>query len=334
MPHPRILIAGAGSVGCYVGARLIAGGADVIFLGRPRLQATLREHPLVATDYEGFRFETRLSDEQYVTTPESVGQVDLALVTVKSAATREVGEQLARILPDGTPVISLQNGISNAGQLSEALPRAQVLAGMIPFNVLQQPPAHFHHGTEGHLMAARDDSLSPFLATFEAAGLPLELRNDMTSVLWSKLLLNLNNPINALSGAPLLEELYQRDYRRCLAMAQSETLSLLKTAGIRPIQLTSVPTWLIPHIMRLPDWLFTRLASKMLAIDPVARSSMWEDLEAGRPTEVDWINGEVVTFARNLGARAPINETLTRLIHECETQRRQWSASELFERLK
>ncbi|PVY75813.1 ketopantoate reductase [Tamilnaduibacter salinus] len=333
MARPRILIAGAGSVGCYVGARLLAGGADVVFLGRPRLQSVLAEHPLLVTDYEGFRFETRLSGDQYVTTPDAVGPVDLVLVTVKSAATREMGEQLSSVLPDDTPVISLQNGVSNAQQLADALPRARVLAGMIPFNVLQQPPAHFHHGTEGHLMAARDDRLAPFLDAFKAAGLPLELRSDMTSVLWSKLLLNLNNPINALAGVPLLEELYQRDYRRCLAMAQFETLSLLRTAGIRPIQLTSVPTWLIPYVMQLPDWLFKRLASKMLAIDPVARSSMWEDLEAGRPTEVNWINGEVVTLAQNLGRRAPVNEALTRLVHECEQHRRRWTASELLSSL-
>ncbi|MDX1757908.1 MAG: ketopantoate reductase C-terminal domain-containing protein, partial [Marinobacter sp.] len=89
----------------------------------------------------------------------------------------------------------------------------------------------------------------------------------------------------------------------------------------------------IPRVMRLPDWLFTRLAKKMLAIDPLARSSMWEDLEAGRPTEVDWINGEVVRLADSLGRQAPVNARLTQLVHDCERQRRSWSGAELLSAL-
>lgn len=330
----RIAIFGAGSVGCYLGARLLAAGADVRFIGRPRLQAVLRQHPLMASDYQGFRHSRQLSEGHYVTEPGAAADADLVLVTVKSAATAEAGHQLAEVLPAGTPVISLQNGISNADTLAAAMPDARVLAGMVPFNVLQQAPGHFHQGTEGHLMAAYDPVLEPWLGLFNAAGLPLELRQDMLSVMWSKLLLNLNNPINALSGVPLLEELSQRDYRRCLALAQEETLALLDRAGIPVIKLTGLPTRWIPTLMRVPDWLFTRLARKMLAMDPVARSSMWEDLEAGRATEVDWINGEVVALAHAQGRQAPINDTLTRLVHQCEIRRRAWPAGELLAQLK
>lgn len=330
---PRIVVFGAGSVGCYVGGRLLASGADVVMVGRPRLRAIFDEQPLRLTDYNGFSAETRLTPEQFTDDPRAVASADLVLITVKSAATTEAAKTLAGILPDGIPVVSLQNGISNAEALRSQLPGARVCAGMIPFNVLQKSPGHFHHGTEGHLMAAHDASLEPFLLIFERSGLPLELRNDMTSVMWSKLLLNLNNPINALSNVPLLEELSDRDYRRCLAMAQRETLALMKRAGIAPVQLTALPMPLVPVVMSLPDWLFSRLAKRMLAIDPIARSSMWEDLEAGRPTEVDWINGEVVRLADRLGQPAPINQRLTQLVHDCEHARRRWSGDELLTEL-
>ncbi len=330
----KIVIFGAGSVGCYIGARLLSVGADVTFIGRPRMQSVLLTHPLKASDYLGFRFETQLDEDQYRTEATIAAQADLVLVTVKSAATEEAGTQLAEFVRPGTPVISLQNGISNADRLRSAMPNAVVLAGMVPFNVLQQTPGHFHHGTEGHLMAARHPSLSTALPWFEQAGLPLQLRDDMVSVMWSKLLLNLNNPVNALAGVPLLEELSQRNYRRSLALAQDETLALLKAANIPVVKLTGLPMPLIPKLMRLPDWLFTRLAKTMLAIDPVARSSMWEDLEAGRATEVDWINGEVVKLAQSLGRQAPINQTLTQLIHDCEQQRRSWSANALLAELQ
>ncbi|MDC0663589.1 2-dehydropantoate 2-reductase [Marinobacter sp. SS21] len=330
---PRVVIFGAGSVGCYLGARLMSADVDVTFVGRPRMQQVLKAHPLRATDYEGFQYEAYLSEGQYVTTPEAAAQADLVLVTVKSAATEEAGRALAEHVRPGTPVISLQNGISNAERLRSVMPGADVLAGMVPFNVLQKSPGHFHHGTEGHLMTARHSALTALLPRFIQAGLPLELRDDMLSVMWSKLLLNLNNPINALSGVPLLKELSQRDYRRCLALAQEETLALLKDAKMPLVKLTGVPMALIPKVMRLPDWLFTRLARTMLAIDPLARSSMWEDLEAGRPTEVDWINGEVVRLAGSLGQQAPINARLTELVRECEQQRRSWSGADLLRAL-
>lgn len=331
---PRVVVFGAGSIGCYIGARLLSAGMDVTFVGRPRMQQVLRDHPLKVSDYTGFQFETRLDEHRYQTSPEAASQADLVLVTVKSAATEEAGHQLMPYVRKGTPVVSLQNGISNARRLKEALPQAAVLAGMVPFNVLQQHPGHFHHGTEGHLMATSHPKLGELLPWFASAGLPLELRNDMDSVMWSKLLLNLNNPINALAGVPLLEELSQRGYRRCLAMAQEETIGLLESAGIPIISLTGVPTKLIPKLMRLPDWLFTRLAKKMLAIDPVARSSMWEDLEAGRPTEVDWINGEVMHLAQSQGQGAPVNQRLTELVHQCEQARQAWSAEELLQALQ
>jgi len=327
--HPRIVIFGAGSVGCYLGGRLLSTGADVVMIGRQRLADLFHETPLIATDYEGFRHEAQLEAGQYVTDPAVAAEADLVIVCVKSAATEEAGKQLAPHVRAGTPVITMQNGISNAERLQTALPEAAVLPGMIPFNVLQQKPGHFHQGTEGHLMCARHPELSGLCEAFDWAGIPLEQRDDMLSVMWSKLLLNLNNPINALSGQPLLDQLNQRDYRRCLSLAQRETLKLLKTAGIPTTRLTPLPMTLLPTLIKSPDWLFSRLAGKMLAIDPVARSSMWEDLEAGRPTEVDWINGEVVNLALSLGKEAPINETLTELVHDCEQQRRTWSASEL-----
>lgn len=330
----RIVIFGAGSVGCYLGGRLLSAGVDVIMVGRPRMQEVLQSNPLVVTDYEGFSFRSQLAENRYVSSAEAAKEADLVLVTVKSAATAEAGKQLAPWVPAGVPVISLQNGISNGSHLQEAMPEATVLAGMVPFNVLQQQPGHFHQGTEGHLKAKQHPSLEPALPWFDKAGLPLEPRSDIESVMWSKLLLNLNNPINALAGVPLLEELSQRDYRRCLALAQRETLQLLKAAGIPTVKLTALPMALIPPLMSTPDWLFTRLAKQMLTIDPVARSSMWEDLQAGRPTEIDWINGEVVKLAERLGKDSPVNRKLVELMHEREQAPTTWSARQLLNALR
>jgi 2-dehydropantoate 2-reductase len=272
---------------------------------------------------------------RYFTAPQGAADAELVLVTVKSAATAEAGRELAAVLPPGAVVLSLQNGIGNAELLRRALPRHTALDGMVPFNVLNRGCGAFHQGSEGHLAAADHPALRAAQPWFERAGLPLELHPQMLPVQWAKLLLNLNNPVNALSNVPLKEELSQRAYRRCVALMQREAIGLLDQAGVKLARLTPLPPQWIPAMLSLPDWVFRRAANKMLEIDPLARSSMWEDLEAGRTTEIDWLNGEVVRLAQRLGRGAPVSARMIELMRQAERGgQRQWSGEELLAALE
>ena len=124
-------------------------------------------------------------------------------------------------------------------------------------------------------------ALTPFAGAFARAGLPLALHRDMRAVQWAKLLLNLNNAVNALANLPLRDELAQRAYRRCVALAQREALHWLARAAIRPARLTPLPAGWLPAVLDLPDPAFRVLGGRMLAIDLLARSSMSDDLAAG-----------------------------------------------------
>lgn len=328
-------IFGAGSVGCYLGGRLAAAGAEVVLVGRPKLAHEVQRHGLTVTDYLGLHQLVAPGEVVFATEAEALAGADLVLVTVKSAATREAGEQLSRVLRPDVPVLSLQNGLHNADTLQAVMPRQPVFPGMVPFNVLHRGEGAFHQGSAGALEMQDDIRLDLLASACARAGLALLPRKDMKAVLWGKLLLNLNNPINALSGLPLKDELSQRSFRRCLALAQREALRMMRAHGIQPARLTAVPASWLPAVMDVPDALFRRLASRMLAIDPLARSSMWEDLEAGRRTEIDWINGEVVELAAALGAHAPVNARLVSLIRAAEAGgRRDWSGAELLAALQ
>lgn len=330
-----ICIFGAGSVGCYLGGRLASFGSDVRFVGRERIGRELAEHGLTLSDLHGARLRLLPTAIRFATDPAAAADAGLVLVTVKSAATEDAGRALAPVLRPDTVVISFQNGLGNAEVLRQQLPRHTVLTGMVPFNVVHRAPGSFHRGSEGELEVEQHSALAPFRAAFETASLPLQEHADMRPVLWAKLLLNLNNAINALSNLPLKTELSQRDYRRCLALAQQEALSLLDAAGIRPARLTPLPPHWLPRLLTVPDALFKRLANRMLAIDPLARSSMWEDLEAGRATEVDWLNGEVVKLAAQLGRKAPVNARLVELVQAAERGgRRAWAGKELLQELR
>jgi 2-dehydropantoate 2-reductase len=331
----NICIYGAGSIGCYVGGRLQAGGAHVTFVGRERLAKEIRASGLHLTDFLGADLQVKPVDIRFDTSPSAAANAGLVLVTVKSAGTDEAAQELAKVLKPDALVISFQNGLGNADVLRKHLTRQTVLTGMVPFNVVNRGQGKFHQGSEGALEAEQHPHLAAWLPVFASAGLPLVTCGSMREVLWAKLLLNLNNAINALSDIPLKAELSQRAYRRCLALSQNEGLALLDAAGIKPAKLTPVPPRWIPKLIGTPDWLFRLLANKMIAIDPLARSSMWDDLQAGRTTEIDWINGEVVKLAQKLGRRAPVNERMIALIREAEKGgRRQWSGEALLAELR
>lgn len=333
-PTSEVCVYGAGSIGCYVGGRLAATGARVGFVGRERLAREVRQHGLRLTDYLGTDLRVPPKDVRFETTPEGARGAGLVLVTVKSAGTADAGSELAAVLQPGTVVVSFQNGIHNAEVLQAQLPRCKVLAGMVEFNVLNRGQGAFHHGTEGGLDVQDDPALAPFLTSFADAGLVLKRHRDMVPIMWAKLQLNLNNAINALCGVPLKEELSQRAFRRCIALAQRELLELLDAAGIKPARL-KLPPKLLPALLDVPDAVFRALAGKMLAIDPLARSSMWEDLQAGRATEIDYLNGEVVRLAQSLNRTAPVNGRLVALILEAEKGgKRDWAGEELLQELR
>lgn len=330
----RICIYGAGAIGCYLGGRLAAAGTEVGFIGRPGIGEELRRHGLTLTHYDGRDWRVLPEAIAFSPGPDAAASAELILVTVKSGATAQAAAELAGVVSPSAVVISFQNGIGNAQTLRAALPGCSVLAGMVPFNVVKRGPGAFHQASEGEPEVEDSSALAPFLADFARAGFALRRHRDMPPVQWAKLLLNLNNAVNALSGLPLQQELAQRGYRRCLALAQAEALALLNEAGIRPARLTPLPAGWIPALLRLPDALFARLARKMLAIDPSARSSMADDLAAGRPTEVDWINGEVVGLAQRLGRQAPVNARLIALIKAAEQGETSWSGEALLAELQ
>ena len=331
----RVCIFGAGSIGCYVGGRLAAGGAPVTLIGRERILREIGEDGLHLTDWQGAALDVPPGTVRCASAPEAAADAALVLVTVKSADTDSAGQELTRVLGEGAVVVSFQNGLGNAERLKRLLTPRTVLAGMVPFNVVKRGQGRFHQGSEGALEVERHPALAVFESFFTAAGLPLVQHDDLRPVQWAKLLLNLNNSVNALSGLPLKEQLSQRDFRRCVSLAQLEALGLLEHAGIRPARLTPLPPAWIPRLLSLPDRLFARLASRMLAIDPLARSSMWEDLEAGRRTEVDWLNGEIVRLAETQVREAPVNARLLALVRAAERGgERHWQGGALLADLR
>lgn len=315
----RIAILGAGSIGCFIGGAWAAAGITVSFVGRDRIGRELAEHGLTLTDYSGWR--ARLAPEQvdFSTKPAALAGADVIALCVKSTGTAAAAKEIARHAKKGALVVSFQNGVSNVELLRSVLKtRFEAVAGMVPYNVAALGHGRFHKGVAGDLIAEDSPALRALAERIGGGPARLTLSTDMPAIAWGKLLINLNNAVNALSGRTLLEQLKERDYRRVVAASILEALGLLEAAGIEPAKIGPVPPRLLPHVIASPNLLFNNLFLRIQKIDVHARSSMADDLKAGRPTEIAYLNGEVVGLAKKLGRRAPVNEAIVSLIRQAE----------------
>ena len=309
-------VAGAGSIGCFVGGMCAAAGRRVALLARPRVIQEIESNGLRVTSFEGFERtivprQLTLSDD-----PGIFADAGVVLVTVKSADTAEIAEAIARHAPPDAVVVSLQNGVGNASLLRQRLPGRVVLAAMVPFNVIASGEGRFHRATSGDIVIEQDDAGTA--DRLSVPGLTMRPSDDITGVQWGKLLVNLNNAINALSDLPLRQQLAQRSWRMLFADQFAEGLAALRAEGIGPVSSTPVPAGWTPHLLRLPDAMFGMVLGRTMKIDPQARSSMWEDLKRGRRTEIDYLQGVITEIADRRQMQVPLSRRIVALIKRAE----------------
>jgi 2-dehydropantoate 2-reductase len=316
---PKVAILGAGSVGCFIGGAWAAAGVPVTFIGRPKLSKDVDEHGLTLSDYSGWQARLAPGDVDYRCGPEALEQAEVIAVTVKSGDTARAADDIAEHAPQGATVISFQNGVSNVEVLEQGLGgRFEVARGMVPYNVAYLGQGRFHKGVAGVLYAEQRGRVRDLAEAVGSGPAALKISDDMLGLAWGKLLINLNNAVNALSGRTLQDELKRRDYRRVFAASMREGLDLLERAEIEPATVGPISPKVLPRIIDSPDWLFNNIFLKRWKIDAKARSSMADDLAAGRKTEIDHLNGELVRLAERLQRAAPVNRAIVQLVHAAE----------------
>jgi 2-dehydropantoate 2-reductase len=309
-------IAGAGSIGCFVGGMLAAGGRRVALLARPRVIGEIETHGLRLTSFDGIDRHLAANRFTLSENPGVFADAAVVLVTVKSADTARMAEIIAKRAPADAVVVSLQNGVGNAALLREKLPGRRVLGGMVPYNVIALGDGRFHRATSGDIVIERDAEGTA--EKLSAPDVKMGATDNITGVQWGKLLFNLNNALNALANLPLRAQLAQRPWRRLFADQVEEALAAIKAEGIRPVSAAPLPVSWMPPLLRLPDALFEVVLGRTMKIDPEARSSMWEDLQRGRRTEIDYLQGVITEIAQRRGLAAPLSRRIVELIRKAE----------------
>ena len=310
----RIGIIGAGHIGLYLGARLMEAGAEIVFLGRGRMQEHLASHGLKIRSYLGQNFEAK--SFSYVLAPAELGPIDYAINTLKTTQTREVFQELKPYLSKQTKIVNLQNGVETKNLFEGLELEGRLFEGMVTFNVVINEQGEFYQSSSGPV--AIDATAGELIGLCQNLKIEFLSSQNIHGVKWSKLLLNLNNALNALAGIPIKAELENRSYRRILATLMREALVIAKAKGIKLEKLTPVRPEIIPFILELPNPVFKIIARQMISIDPKAKSSMLMDLENKSRTEIDYLNFKVYELGASLGLAAPYNEKLSSLIRQAE----------------
>ena len=309
----KIVILGAGSIGCWIGGHLIAGGAQVTLIGRERYAAQLAEHGLTLTHFE--RQPVRCQDVAFKTEADALAGANIIALCVKSQDTQDAAEQIKAFAPKAH-VVSFQNAIRNPETLRAVLPVENIIPAIVPFNVTPAGPGAFHCGTAGDLIIESNPALTPLISALGKSGQGVRQSDEILGDQWAKMIVNLNNGLNILSGGSLRDGLFQRDYRRALGKCVEEALHIAKANGVEVGHFNGRSPNALLKILALPNLAYRLVMQAIVKIDAKARSSMLDDLEAGRAPEIAYLQGEIVERAEQVGLSSPHNAAILMAVEQ------------------
>ena len=296
----RIGFAGAGAVGCHYGSKLLQAGFEVLLLARGAHLLALQQHGL-SHESGGQRRQLVVDATDDIT---RLADCDVVLFSSKMNDLEAMLERMQGHLAAGAMLVSLQNGVQAPDMLAAAFPAHTVAAGTAFIGARLTGPGAVMHSAAGGMRLGLwrkgdgDARLSQLISALDAAGVPVRLDADPAAMLWRKLLWNCGfNAITALT----------RCYARDMA-ANAETLPVVMQAMQEAVAVGTA----LGVAVDAAD--IDKHIAVTLAMWQV-KTSMWQDIEAGRACEIDYINGYVATQADQLGLAAPVNRMLSTLVH-------------------
>jgi 2-dehydropantoate 2-reductase len=295
----KVAVMGAGSVGCYYGGMLARAGHEVVLIGRPRHVDAVNE--------DGLRLETRTFDEHVRLAAScdaaAVRGAELVLFSVKSTDTESAALEIRPHLAADTLLLCLQNGVDNADRLRAAVTQ-EVAAAVVYVATEMAGPGHVKHHGRGELIIEPSSKSAAVREAMVAAGIPVEISDNVRGSLWTKLILNCAyNALSAIAQLPYgkvvegpgVWQVMDDVVEECLAIAKADGVSV--AGDVR----TSV----------------RGLAGSM----PAQFSSTAQDVARGKLSEIDHLNGFVVRRGEALNIPVPANRVLYSLVKLLEAKR-------------
>ncbi|MCS4542045.1 MAG: ketopantoate reductase family protein [Euryarchaeota archaeon] len=302
----KVLVMGAGAVGSVVGGMLAKSGNDVTLVGRPWHMDAIKNNGLKISGLWG-EFKV---DVKAVYSTEDIEPQDLILMTTKAYDTEGAVKQILHLVKSDTLILSLQNGIGNCEIIEKYIPKS-VLGGMVitGFEIVKpgevRVTVHAESVKIGELDGKITERAKRVVDMFNQAGIPTELSQNIRSVIWGKALYNSAlNPLGAILKVKYGElaaggtwKTIEKIIEEAFEVARAEKIEL---------------KW------KNTDEYLEYLKSHQLPPTSEHRSSMLQDIEKGKKTEIDFLNGVFVELGKIHGIPTPVNETLVNLVEFLE----------------
>ena len=295
---PRIAVVGAGAVGGYFGGVLSHAGAPVVLIGRKPLVDAVAANGLVL-DSGDVRERIRV---EAMTEMSAVRDASVVLLCVKTTDTASAARELAQFATAGATVVCLQNGVDNVERVREAaninaVPAAVYVAVSVP------EPGQIKHLARGDLIIGpRSEQTENLKALFSRAGIPCQITENIVGELWIKLLCNCAlNAISALGHARYGQIAENSDARLLMQQVVEEVLAVAEALRVELPNIKDANAGMVAAM---------EIATQMTG----AFSSTAQDLQRGRLTEIDSLNGYVARRGAELGVNVPINQALFTLV--------------------
>jgi len=292
----RAVMVGAGGVGGYIGVRMAAAGHDVAWLARGETLAALRERGIVLESPQG---EARLPPQRASDDPAALGIADAVIVSVKLYDLPAAAPRLRPLLGNDTAVLPLENGVDAHTILAEALPGTAPLLGTVSIKSSRTAPGRIaaksefcriRMGEADGKSTARIERLAAALNG--CAGISAEIAPDMEAALWRKFVMLASfSAVACLSRASIGQVLADAQAKDLMLRATEEAAAVGRARGVS-----------------LPADIHGAIFAQVEHMPRDGRPSMLEDLEAGRPLELDYLSGAVVRLGRAAGVPTPIHD--------------------------
>jgi 2-dehydropantoate 2-reductase len=293
----KIAVMGAGAVGCYYGGMLARAGHPVTLIGRARHVDAVRRKGLFL-DTQSFQVHVPMEAS---TDASGARGAKLVLFCVKSTDTDAAARALAPHLDPDALVLSLQNGVDNAERLRAALAQEVAAAAVYVASEMAGPGHVKHHGRGELVMGPTSRDVAPL---FTAAGVPVQLSDNVIGALWEKLVLNCAyNALSAIAQLPYGRLVQGSGIEAVMRDVVQECLAVARGAGV------TLPGDVWDAVQRIARTMPTQL------------SSTAQDLSRGKPSEIDYLNGTIVRKGEALGIATPVNRVLHALVKLLESKR-------------
>ena len=288
---------GAGAVGAAFGARLAEAGHRVVFVARGRHLQALQEHGLTLLSRLG---DVRLEHPEVVGDPRDAGRADLVLFTVKAQDSQAAAGMIAPIVDADTRILTLQNGVEGVELLRRTFGDERVLGGVAYIEaVIEAPGLIVHKSPFARIvfgpLAGPPGPAEAVRAALEGAGVDVDLVDEPMTAIWSKwVLICAFSGLTALTRMPIGAVTARPETREMLRRAMEEIAALARASG------GTLPDDVVETTMRF----MTDVA------EPTMTSSLAQDLAAGKPLELEALNGAASRLGRELGVPTPVNDLI------------------------